>query len=123
MSAINNLNGRIVRDGKVVYSEQVENGLYFAVILMYEPFYEGKNTDNYQNSSQLTCKAIMTNGNRHTWGNGVVSLDDASVFEKSDSNGKFKPLREELRTKDGFRVWQKDYQHNEYEEELDGKKS
>lgn len=119
MSAINNLKGTVVKDGKVVYSEQIENGLYFAVILMYEPFSDGKNT---LNSSQLMCEAVMTTGNKHTWGNGVMSLDKASIIEKADDNGFFKPLRDELKTKDGFRVWQRDCQHNEYEEEIDGKK-
>lgn len=122
MSAINNLKGHIIKDGKVVYSEQIENGLHFAVVLMYEPFYNGKNTANHQNSSQLMCEAVMTTGNKHTWGNGVMSLDNASVIEKIEVNEKWKPLREELKTKDGFKVWQKDYQYNEYEEEKDGKK-
>ncbi len=122
MSVINNLKGRIVKDAKVVYLEQIENGLYFAVVLMYEPFYDGKNASNHQNSSQLMCEAIMTTGNKHTWGNGVISFDEASIIEKSDYNGKFKPLREELKTKDGFRVWQKDYSYNEFEEEISGKK-
>lgn len=119
MSAINNLKGHIVKDGKVVYSEQIENGLHFSVVLMYKPFYDGK---NHQNSSELMCEAIMTTGNKHTWGNGVISLDEASIIEKADDNGKFKQLREELKTKDGFRVWQKDYSHSEHEEEKDGKK-
>lgn len=122
MSAINNLKGHIVKDGKVVYSEQIENGLHFAVVLMYEPFYDGKNTANHQNSSQLMCVATMTTGNKHTWGNGVMSLDEASVFEEVEATEKFKPLREELKTKDGFRVCQKDYQYNEYEKEKEGKK-
>lgn len=122
MSAINNLKGHIVKDGKVVYSEQIENGLHFAVVLMYEPFYDGKNSSNHQNSSQLMCEAIMTTGNKHTWGNGVMSLDEASVIEKIEATEKWKPLRDELKTKDGFRVWQKDYQYNEYEEQKDGKK-
>jgi len=122
MSAINNLKGHIIKDGKVVYSEQIENGLHFSVVLMYEPFYDGKNAANHQNSSQLMCEATMTTGNKHTWGNGVMSLDEASIIEKADDNGKFKLLREELKTKDGFKVWQKDYQYNEYEEEKDGKK-
>lgn len=121
MSAINNLKGHIVKDGKVVYYELIESGLHFAVVLMYEPFYDGKNSNNHQNSSQLICEAIMTTGNKHTWGNGVMSLDEASVFEKIEATEKWKPLRE-LKTKDGFRVWQKDYQYNEYEEEKDGKK-
>jgi hypothetical protein len=122
MSEINNLKGHIIKDGKVVYSEQIENGLHFAIVLMYEPFYSGKNTANHQNSSQLMCEATMTNGNKHTWGNGVMSLDEASMTEIADDNGKFKPLRDELKTKDGFRVWQKDYSYNEYEEEREGKK-
>ena len=122
MSAINNLKGHIVKDGKVVYSEQIENGLHFAVVLMYEPSYDGKNTANHQNSSQLICEATMTTGNKHTCGNGVMSFDEASVIEKIEVTEKWKPLREELKTKDGFRVWQKDYQYNEYEEKRDGKK-
>jgi len=122
MSAINNLKGHIIKDGKVVYSEQVDTGLHFAVVLMYEPFYGGSNQANHQNSSQLTCDAIMTTGNKHTWGNGVMSLDDARVIQKADNNGNFEPLKKELKTIDGFRVWQKDYAYNELEYEEKGKK-
>jgi hypothetical protein len=121
MSAINSLKGCIIKDGKVVYSEQIEDSLYFAIILMYSPFYDGKNSNNHQNSSQLMCEAVITTGNKHTWGNGAVSLNTASEIEKADENGKFKPLRE-LETTEGFRVWQKDYQYKEYEVEKDNKK-
>lgn len=123
MSAINNLKGHIVKDGKVVYSEQIENGLHFAVVLMYEPFYEGKNTSHHQNSSQLMCEALITTGNKHTFGNGVGSLEEACVVEKADDAGRFKSLREDIKTKDGFRVWQKDYAYNEHEEEKGGGKT
>lgn len=64
MSAINNLKGHIIKDGKVVYLEQIENSLHFAVVLMYESFYDGKNTANYQNSSQLMCEAKLVLFNR-----------------------------------------------------------
>lgn len=113
MSAINNLKGHLVKDGKVVYSEQLEPGLHFMVILMYEPFYEGKNTANHRNSSQLICEAVMSTGVKQAWGNGVISIEEAATMQQADEKGKFPPLREELRTKDGFRVWQQDYQYSE----------
>ncbi len=65
----------------------------------------------------------MTTNNKYVYGNGVIGLDEASIFEKADDNGKFKPLRDEFKTKDGFRVFQKDYQYNEKEEEKEGKKT
>lgn len=104
MSAINNLKGHIVKDGKVVYSEEIENGLIFAVVIMYEPY-------SKSSSSQLICEAIMTNGNKHTWSNGVISLDDAFVVEKS-IDGKFTELRKELKSRDGFRIWQSEEFNN-----------
>ncbi len=122
MSTINCLKGHIIKDGKIVYSEQIDKGLHFAVVLMYEPFYDGKNKTNHQNSSQLICESIITTGNKHTYGNGVIGLDEAIIIEQSDDNGKFKPLREDLKTISGHRVWQQDYCYNEYEEEKNGKK-
>lgn len=119
MSAINNLKGHIVKDGKIVYSEQIENNLHFAVVLKYEPFYD---SNHHQNSSKLCCEAVITNGNKHTYGNGVISLDEASEIQTVKGTEKFNPLREELKTQDGFRVWQKDYQYHEDEQEIDGKK-
>ena len=122
MAAINNLKGHIVKDGKVIYSEQLENGLHFVVILMYEPFYEGKNANNYQMSSRLICEALITTGNKHTYSNGTISLEEASTLEKIKENEKWKSLCTDLSTKDGFRVYQKDYQYNDYEKEEEGKK-
>lgn len=119
---MNNLKGHIVKDGKVVYSEPLENGLHFAVILMYEPFYDGKNSANHQNSSQLICESMITTGAKHNWSNGVVSLEAASEIERIYDNQNWKPLRQDIKTKDGFRVWQKDHQYNEYDEEKNGKK-
>jgi len=116
MAAINNLKGTPVKDGKVVYSEQLETSLHFAVILMYEPFYEGKNIANHQHSTQLYCEALITTGSKHTWGNGINSLDEADWFEKVKSTDQFKPLREELKTIDGFKVWQIAYKFDEHEE-------
>jgi len=115
MAAINNLKGTPVKDGKVVYSEQLETSLHFAVILMYEPFYEGKNTANHQHSTQLYCEAVITTGSKHTWGNGIHSLDEADWFEKVRDNEKFKPLKSDLKTKDGFRVWQVEYSFGDFE--------
>lgn len=116
MAAINNLKGTPVKDGKVIYSEQLETSLHFAVILMYEPFYEGKNTANHQHSTQLFCEAVMTTGAKHTWGNSIVSLEEADWFEKVKATEQFKPLREELKTNDGFKVWQVAYYFGEHEE-------
>lgn len=113
MSAINNLKGHLVKDGKVIYSEQIESGLWFNVVLMYEPFYSNDKTCS---SSKILCEAVMSTGNKHTWGNGVTSLDDAAIIEYADENGKFKPLRESLKTKDGYRIWQKDVQQSDHQE-------
>lgn len=115
MSAINNMKGHIIKDGKIIYQEQIESGLYLIVILMYEPFHAA-----HRNSSQLICEAFISNGNKHVWGNGVISMEDAIIIEESD-NGKFSQLRE-VKTKEGHKVWQQDYQYDEFEREKDGKK-
>jgi hypothetical protein len=118
MSAINNLKGHIVKDGTIVYSEQIENSLHFAVVLMYEPFYD---KEYCKNSSRISCEAIMTTGGKHTYSNNVQSLDDAIIFQKIKVNESWEPLKE-LTTKDGFKVWQKDSQYQDCEELENGKK-
>lgn len=122
MSSINNLQGTIIKDGKVVYSEKLQDELYFAVILMYEPFYAGKNTAGNQESSKLMCQAVITNGKKHTWSNGITSLEEAMVVEIIEGDNVFAALKNELKTKDGFRVWQKDYGYLEREYIIQEKK-
>jgi len=108
MSAINNLKGHIVKDSKVLHYERLENNLYFAVVLMYEPIYDG---GGFKNSSNLSCLAIMTTGNKTNYGNGVVALDDA-VYIENEINGCFSDLRQTT-TKDGYVVSQKAYNYTE----------
>jgi len=121
MSGVNNLKGSIVKDGKVIYSEKLENGFHFAIVLMYEPFYKGKNQANHQNSSQLYCEATITNGKRTEWSNGVVSIGDAEVCEVTLKSNKFEDISKDIKTKDGFRVWQKDYNYSEFVINVKGK--
>lgn len=122
MSLINNLIDNTVENGKVVYSEEIEKGLHFVILMTYESFYNGKNTNHHQGSSHLTCEALMTTGSRYTYGNGVFYLNKAKEHQTEDTSGNFKPLREELKTKNGFKVWQKDYQYDEREKIEEGKK-
>jgi len=102
MTALNNLKGHIVRDGKVVYSEELEPKLQFAVIEMYEPFYE---KGNYSSSSKLWLEACITTGEKHTWSNGVQSLDETQEQEIVLLTENFRELRH-LKTSQGFRVWE-----------------
>lgn len=118
MSTINNLKGHLVTDGTIVYSEQIEKGLHFAVVLMYEAFYD---KEYCKNSSRIACEAIMTNGTKYTYSNKIQSIEDAVVFQKIRANENWGPLRE-LTTKDGFKVWQKDSQYQDCEELENGKK-
>jgi len=110
------LKGHIAKDGGDVYTERLDNGLLFIITCTYAPYYAGSNSANHQSSSQLICEAIITNGIRHTWGNGIISHIAAVETEIADEKGNFKPLAPELKTKEGFRVWQKDYQYSSYEE-------
>lgn len=112
MSAINNLKGHIVKDGKVIYYEKLQNDLNFCVILKYEPFYDGKNSNYHQNSSQLTVETLISTGERQTYSNGVSGITEAKFIETADEKGKFEPLQE-LTTKDGFRVWAQEYNFGE----------
>lgn len=116
MAALNNLKGHIVKEGKIVYSEKLEDDLYFTVIMKYEPFFD---EIHHKNSSQLVCEACVTTGNIKSYSNGVKALEPATVVEKIRVDEKFKQLRKEFKTKDGFRVWQKDYMYDDYEEELE----
>lgn len=112
MSSTNNLKGTVIKDGRIVYYEKLEKGLYFYVTLKYEPFYDGKNTQYHQDSSQIMIEATISNGERFNYSNGVTCISEAKYTEISDEKGKFKDL-EELTTKDGFRVWQQDYNFGE----------
>jgi hypothetical protein len=108
MTAINNLKGHIVRDGSIVYQEELRPNLYFAVAQMYEPIYD---KDNYGSSSKLWLEATITTGQTHTWSNGVNSLIEAEHFEEATEN--FNNL-EKLKTSHGFEVWQHAYDHRSY---------
>lgn len=117
MTAINNLKGHIVRDGKVVYSEDLEPGLIFAVVEQYEPFYE---KGNYSDSSKLWLEATITTGERHTYSNGVVSLVEADTKEVVEESSAFRDPLRKLKTKDGYRVWESVYGERHYVEVKNG---
>lgn len=105
MTALNNLKGHIVKDGKVIYEEVLDNGLLFIIIEIYEPSYT---KENYANSSNLWLEAVITDGNKHTWSNGIISLNDIEEQESRDGNGNFRTLNQ-LKTKDGFKVWEHEH--------------
>jgi hypothetical protein len=98
-----NLKGHIVKDGKVVYSEQLKQNLHFVVIAMYEPKYQ---REHYQSSSQMLIQAVITNGNKTKWSNGVDSFQLAQETQEKP----FKPI-ETITTKQGFKAWQQDYNY------------
>lgn len=74
MSAINNLKGTVVKDGKIVYSEKLKDKLFFLVIMMYEPIYEGSNGKYWQHSSQIHVQSVISTGERVEYKNGVISM-------------------------------------------------
>jgi len=110
MSAINNLKGHIVKDGKVVYSEELEPHIIFAVIQLYEPKYE---KHNYSNCSRLLLKTIITTGEKYIFSNGVESLIDAERIEEINEDENFETLRE-IKTLQGFKVWESSFGENNY---------
>jgi hypothetical protein len=116
MSAINNLGGRIVVDGKVVYIEKLDLNIFFAVVEMYEPKYV---KENYGISSSLLLNAFITNGVKYQHSNSIVSFLDIDYQETIDQQDEFSELKE-LKTSQGFRVWQHQYYIQKFNE--DGKK-
>lgn len=122
MASINSLKGKIVKDGRIVYSEKLENGLYLNVIIKYTPFYDGKNCNYYQSSSELTIETLISNNNYQNYSNGAISLNDVIEYQITDEKGNFSKLEKEFKTKDGYRVWQKDYNYQESTMEVDGNK-
>ena len=105
MGAVNNLEGDIVKYGKLVYSEKLSNGLYFMVVLMYKPHYEGKNHWRCD-SSEIKIECSITTGEKETWSNGVISYCDAFKIELINHDEKFKDVESPVLTKDGFVVKQ-----------------
>ena len=112
MTAINNLAGHVVSNGKVVYSEQLRPHLHFVVVKMYEPKYE---KEHLGSSSKLCIEASITTGEEHTYSNGVRSLFDAKYKEKVEESEAFKDL-EQIATSQGFRVWQHGYSYQVFQE-------
>lgn len=113
MTAINNLKGHIVKDGSILYIEELEPNLYFAVIEKYEPKYE---KDNYASSSQLQLETLVTTGEEINSSNGVRSLNDAVEIEEIKEEEQYRTLRK-LKTKQGFIVREVSYAENHYENE------
>ncbi len=100
MTSLNNLKGRIIKEGNIIYDEILDNGLHFSIICKYEDKYRGANTDNHQNSSRMDLTCCINNGEMHTWTNGVVSLKGEEYIDKE-----FGELMR-LKTKDGYPVYQ-----------------
>lgn len=82
MSAINNLKGKITKDYEIVHNELLSNGLNFIIVCMY-----------YKTTFLIDC--FITNGDKHTYSNGVISFADA--YAKTESKG--------VITKDGFECY------------------
>lgn len=96
MSAINNLDGKRVKDGRVLYNEKVAPDVFFTVFALFDP------TD-----SRFLLFADMTNGTVHTYTNGVVAMDKATVLRTVGPAEKLPGLDADLATADGLRVFQK----------------
>lgn len=103
MTAINNLRGYIVKDGRVIYSEKVEDAVIFVVIEKYLPFIDEK---NFVTSSVVWLEAAVTTGEEHRWTNGVLSLKENMRQEIAP----FPELRT-LVSKDGYRLWEHAHSH------------
>ena len=114
MTAINNLKGHIINDGKVIYDEVLSNGLHFSIIFMYEDKYMGKNILNHQNSSNILIESSINTGKIHTYSNGIKALIDDCRVEKSYKNKPFKDL-EKIKTKDGFLAYQVELRKHTYD--------
>lgn len=102
MTAINNLKGTKVKDGKVVYKEKLRDGMYFCVILKYEPSYTGSNSAHVVNSSRIELEACISTGANLTWGNGIISVIEPTII---NSEQKLDIPKEEILTKGGHVVY------------------
>ena len=120
MAAINNLRGHLVKDGRVVYSEKIKDGLYVKVILKYEPFYDGKNKMNHQNGSQIMIETVITDGSTHNWGNGVHSFNEKIDYEEVKKGESFRKLKS-FDTESGITIKESAYRFGE-KEDKDGVK-
>lgn len=96
MGAINNLDGKKIKDGKVLHNERVAADCYFSVFALYD------SADN-----RFLLYAEMTNGKVHTWSNGVTSMCDATVLRSWSKDEKPPKLDDDLQTNAGYRVYQK----------------
>ena len=117
MSTLNTLKGHFVKDYSVKYKEKLSNGLWFYVIFKYDSGYKSK--EFYRSSSELYIETIITDGNLNSWSNNVLSYKEATIHEDILKSESFLPLAEEIRTKDGYRVWQEVYNKVEYTQELE----
>ena len=95
MSALNNLDGKRVKDGRVLHNEQVAPDVYFTVFALFDP-----------NDSRFLLYAEMTVGSCHTWSNGVVSMDNAKVRRDARPGESLPGLDADLVTTSGLRVYQ-----------------
>lgn len=100
MTAINNFRGTIVREGRVIYSEEIEPNLSFCIIQMYRPFSDKEGTPH---SSGIYIEACITTGEVYNWSNGVKSLEPAEEWEKKIKKEDFRSLHDS-KTKDGFKM-------------------
>lgn len=116
MASTNNLKGHIVKDGRVIYSEQIKDRLYLKVILKYEPFYDGKNKMNHQNSSQIMIETVVTDGSTHNWSNGVHSFIEKIDYEEVKKGKIFRELTS-FKTKSGITIKEIAYRFGEKEDE------
>lgn len=120
MSAINTLKGQFIKDYKITHKEKLSNGLWFYVILRYNSNYNSK--DFYRSSSEIYIDAIITDGILNSYGNNVVSYREIEKSEDIKKPESFTSLLPEVVTKDGYKVWQEEYNKREYSMELEDKK-
>jgi hypothetical protein len=112
MAALNNLQGDVIKDGKVLYKEKIKDGMYVMVVCLYQGKYEGKNNWRHE-SSRMFIQAFVSNGDSHTHSNGVTSLTDWYEHENVFNQKDFKLLEEPFTTEQGFIITQySDGTHN-----------
>lgn len=89
MASINNLGGKVVKDGKVVYSEEIDQGVLFVVIMKFDPY----SIFEQGGSSTLSIEtAVIKEGARQNYSNGVIGLSDHWDDQQMD-NGKYPDLK------------------------------
>ena len=121
MSALNTLKGQMIKDYQVKYKEKLPNGLWFYIILRYNSGYNSK--EFYRSSSEIYIDAVITDGNLNTYGNNVLSYKEVEKHEDILKSESFLALSVEIKTKDGYRVWQEEYNKKEYSQEIENNKS